>query len=162
VGKLQRLDADLVALTPLRGALDDVGQLAHVARPAIAEQPCLGVARQPELAAVTAGESIGEVTRQRYDVVGALTQRRQRHRRAREAGEQAGAERATADGVDEVHVRRNEDANVPRRRIDQPEYGHLHRRGQRVDLVEEQRAAGGGGQRTGELALERSPPWTSR
>src|SRR4029077_12977685 len=41
VRELQRLDADLVALAPPRRALDDVDQLAHVARPAIAAQPRL-------------------------------------------------------------------------------------------------------------------------
>ena len=72
VGELQGLDANLVALAPARGALDDVDQLAHVARPAIAAQARLGIAGQAEDSAVTAGEPIREVARQRDDVVGAL------------------------------------------------------------------------------------------
>ena len=72
VGELQGLDANLVALAPARGALDDVDQLTHVARPAIAAQARLGIAGQAEDTAVTAGEPIREVARQRDDVVGAL------------------------------------------------------------------------------------------
>src|SRR5215470_20113316 len=72
VGELQGLGANLVALAPARGALDDVDQLAHVARPAIAAQARLGIAGQAEDSAVTAGEPIREVARQRDDVVGAL------------------------------------------------------------------------------------------
>jgi hypothetical protein len=68
VGELQRLDADLVPLAPARGALDDVDQLTHVARPAIAAQARLGIAGQAEDSAVTAGEPIREVARQRDGV----------------------------------------------------------------------------------------------
>jgi hypothetical protein len=63
VGELQGLDANLVALAAARGALDDVDQLAHVARPAIAAQARLGIVGQPEDSAVTAGEPIREVAR---------------------------------------------------------------------------------------------------
>ena len=62
-GELQGLDANLVALASARGALDDVDQLADVARPAIAAQARLGIAGQAEHSAVTAGEPICEVAR---------------------------------------------------------------------------------------------------
>ncbi len=59
-------------------ALGDVGQLAHIARPVVAEQaPQLRAAQRLDVAAQALGGALGEVVEQQRDIFAALTQRRQ-------------------------------------------------------------------------------------
>src|SRR5262249_2263213 len=72
VGELQGLDANLVALAPARALLGACARLPHWARQAMPARARLGMGGEGEDTAVTAGEPIREVARQRDDVVGAL------------------------------------------------------------------------------------------
>ena len=76
-----------------RAVAGSPGRTRSVPSIALSVRGVVGTARVSgvfEHAAVTAGEPIREVTRQRHDVVGALAQRRQHQRRECKACEQVG------------------------------------------------------------------------
>ncbi len=73
-GQAKLLGADLLATAAHDRALDHGGELADVAWPAVASQLRLGVSRQPPGLTLTLGQPRREVSGERQDVVGTLTQ----------------------------------------------------------------------------------------
>ena len=146
---------DVVARLQHR-ALDDIGQLAHVARPRVrAQAGARVVAEAPRRHAVVGAHAGQEVLGERDDVAAALAQRRQRHREHGQAMVEILAEAPLADGDAQVLVGRRHDPHVHglvARGAEPPHHAvlqHLEELGlqrlrQQPDLVEEDRAAVGG------------------
>src|SRR5262249_31237026 len=116
-GQVKLLGADLLMLAPASRPLDDNGEFTDVAWPAIASQPLLGVDAQPGRPTVRLSELAYEVSGQRHDVVGSLTQWRQGHRPLPQTIEQVRAEDAPPHGGAQIDVRRDDYANILQRRV---------------------------------------------
>ncbi|MNZ76037.1 hypothetical protein D3C78_945310 [compost metagenome] len=104
----QRLDADaLVAVGKDHPALNDVFQLADVARPGILLAGLDGAVGQAKgLLAVLVVELLEKVFDQQWDVLTALTQRRYLHREHIETVEQVSAETPSLHRLSEILVGR--------------------------------------------------------
>src|SRR6266542_1755613 len=99
------------------GALDDVLQLADVARPRVAEQERLGVLRERERAALELLAVLREeVPSEQDDVALALAERREADRHHRDAVVEVAPEAPLLHGPSEVGVRRRDDPHVHRQR----------------------------------------------
>src|SRR5262245_59130165 len=154
-GQAKLLNADLLASAAHDGPFDHGGELADVARPAVTPQLVLGIPRQPPDFTLTFRQPRREDTRERQNVFGALAQRQQDERGWREAIKQIRAEGAAADQIGEIGVGRGNDSNVKWSRVATTEASHqtavdcrehlaLQIERQRIDIVQEQRAAVGG------------------
>ena len=133
--------------------LDDVRQLAHVARELVAREHLEHLGRDARGGAAEAlGVARDEVLDEQRDVPAPLAQRRHAHRHDLQAEEQVLAEAARGDLVLEIAVGRGDDAHVDLDglgRADAPDLAllqhaqelHLHLGADLADLVEEQRAA---------------------
>ena len=153
--EVEVLGADRRAAREDHRALDDVLDLAHVARPVVLAQLLHAVGCEARRRhAHLARELRDEVVRERPEVVEAIAQRRQVDREHVEPVVEVLAELALLDHLLEVAVRRRHEANVDLhglvaadalelallQRAEQLDL-HLHR--EVADLVEEQRAAVG-------------------
>ena len=154
------------------GTLEDVLQLADVARPgyAMSRRSVPGSIPSNRLP-IRAGELVEEELHQERDVLGALAERRELDREDAEAVVEVLAERLLADGLEQVAVGRGDDPDVDlarRRAADPVELALLQDAqqlglglgGELADLVEEDRAAvgqlepaGAAGDRAGEGPL---------
>ena len=158
VGRLDHL-----ARREERRLLDDVPELAHVARPVVREEaldPLLreAPARRPVALRVFAEEAVGD----RHHVLAPLAERRERDGEHVEAIVEVLAERAFVDQVEQIAVGRGDDPDVgldllaaadagEAVGLEHAEQAHLDRRVHRPDLVEED----GAGRGRLELALGR-------
>src|SRR5262245_43726222 len=131
--------------------LDDIAQLPHVARPAVAlQRHARGGLDRGGPPPMLGGEQPDEVVEEERDVLGAIPQRRELHLHDRESEEQVLAELPPLDLLLEVEVGRRDEADVdpdrgggphPHERLllEDPQELRLRRRGHVPDLVEEER-----------------------
>ena len=134
-------------------ALDDVLELAHVARPAVRAQERDRVESKLAARRAVQARRLGEqVVGDQSHVVLALAKRRQLDAQHGEAGEQVFTEQTGGDVVLETRLARRDHAAVHRRLVadaearnavllDRAEQAVLQRERQVADLVEEHRAA---------------------
>ncbi len=137
-----------------RQALDQVGQLAHVARPFVAGQRLQRFGSEAHFATAGAGQLRGDGFHQRRQVLTALAQRGHFDREHVEAVEQILAELALGDAGLQVAVGRGHHAHVAADGLvatdaleaaflQHAQQLHLHRQAHVADLVEQQGAAFG-------------------
>ncbi len=135
-------------------ALDQIAQLAHIARPVIARERRAAPRRRSAPAACRAATEslLMKMRGELLHVVAAVLQERQVDLHDVEAVEQVGPEAAPLDLLLKVGIGREDEAQVDRNftlgadRTDAAVFQHaqqlaLHRQRQLADLVEEQRAA---------------------
>ena len=133
--------------------MDHVVQLAHVARPVVADQAVQRGGGEDLLRAAEAREILlQEILRHRLDILRPLAQRAQGDGRYREAEQQVPPEDTLGGGGFEVHVGRGHDPGVdpPRHAgadpgdlalLQHPQQLRLHGQRQLAHLVQQQRAA---------------------
>src|SRR5262249_22225748 len=138
-----------------RGPLEDIAELAHVARPAVAAKALPRVARDPGWRPAQAAAVLREKrVRQRQYVIAPLAQRRQPNREDVQPIVQVLAKETLRDGLLQIAVRRRDDARVSFEHacaakalelafLQDAEELRLCRQAHLADFVEEQRAAAG-------------------
>ena len=133
--------------------LDRVLELAHVARPAVRDQPLERLRLEPDHLGA-ARRALQEVAGEHGHVLGSLAQRRQRERHHAQAIEEIRAEAAGGHLAGEVAVGRGDEPHVDRlglgraeranlALLDRAQQLRLQRQRQLADLVQEQGAAVG-------------------
>ena len=112
-GDVQVADVHQVAVADRRRAKDHVLQLAHIARPAVAQQRWVGARGQPAYRALDLGAGLlHEVAGQQQDVLAAFAQWRYLDGQHIEAVEQVLAEAALGDHFLQVAMGSAEDAHI--------------------------------------------------
>ena len=141
----------MIEASQRHGPLDAVLQLAHVARPGVAEELVGSGAREPDDGPpALRGVAPHEASREKQDVASPLAQRRHVHAHHVDAVVQIFAEAALLDRGLEIAVGRGDDAGVEgellvaadgpdRPLLQDSQELHLHAGRQLTDLVEEDR-----------------------